>query len=213
MDSLVFRPATPNDAKIASRLLFETFPQKATFIIGLGSEERAKKILAKIFSVSGHRLSFDVTHLVIRDGRVIGLITAFEGRRLGKLNRKLYRLLFSQYRLRGKLALFLRGYPLIFIKETTKDEYFLSNFVVAKKFRGKGLGTQMLAYVEQCAAQTGLGKIGLMVNIENKHAREFYQHHGYASKAIHLESNKRVSYLGAGYQRMLRDLESEISNS
>ena len=43
VSSIEFRSATPSDAKLACRLLFDTFPQKATFIIGLGLEERAKK--------------------------------------------------------------------------------------------------------------------------------------------------------------------------
>lgn len=205
-ESIAFRPARPEDAKIASRLLFETFPQKATFIIGLGSEERAKKILEKIFPIPGHRLSYDVTQIAFQGGKVIGLLTAFEGQKIGRLNWKLYTLIFRQYRLRGKLAVFLRGYPLIFIKETGKDEFFLNNLVVVKKLRGKGVSTQLLSYVEDCAVHLGFEKVGLMVNIENKRARVFYQKHAYLPKAIHLESNKRVPYLGAGYQRMQKEL-------
>jgi hypothetical protein len=45
-----------------------------------------------------------------------------------------------------------------------------------------------------------------MVAIENKRARQFYDRHGFKTTAIHLESNKRVPYLGAGHQRLIKDL-------
>ena len=67
----------------------------------------------------------------------------------------------------------------------------------------------MLSGVEQWAKESGYGKVSLMVHIENKAARRFYQEHGFSPKAIHLESNKRVRYLGAGYQRMVKILDQE----
>ena len=89
VSSIEFRSATPTDAKLASRLLFDTFPQKATFILGLGFEERAKKILAKLFTIEGHRLSYEFTKFAIYNGRVVGLITSFPGRLHSQVNRKL----------------------------------------------------------------------------------------------------------------------------
>ncbi len=209
VSSIEFRSATPSDAKLASRLLFDTFPQKATFILGLGLEERAKKILAKLFTIKGHRLSYEFTKFAIYNGRVVGLITSFPGRLHAQVNRKLDVLLLKQYGLRGKLAIFQRGFPLLFIKETAKDEYFLSNFITKAKMRCKGVGNLMLSGVEQWAKESGHNKISLMVHIENRAARRFYLAHGFSPKAIHLESNKRVRYLGAGYQRMVKILDQE----
>jgi ribosomal protein S18 acetylase RimI-like enzyme len=209
ISSIEFRSATPADARLASRLLFDTFPQKATFIIGLGLEERAKKILAKLFTIEGHRLSYEFTKFAIYDGRVIGLVTSFPGRLHGRLNRKLDMVLLKQYGLRGKLAILKRGFPLVFIKETAKDEYFISNFVTKAKMRSKGVGNLMLSGVEQWAKESGYRKVSLMVHIENRAARRFYQAHGFIPKAIHLETNKRVRYLGAGYQRMVKILDQE----
>lgn len=208
MNEITFRPAKPSDARRAGRLLFQTFKKKATFIIGLGDEKRAIQLLTKMFALPGHRLSYQYSDMVLNNGHVIGLITCFPGRMLGKLDKRLDRLILKQYRLRGKLSVLLRGWPLLFIKESGRDEFFLSNLVVRKSFRGKGIGTQILMEVEEKARQAALGKVSLMVAIENQAARRFYERNGFTMKAIQLESNKRVPYLGPGYQRMVKDLET-----
>ena len=205
-EAISFRPARPDDAKAASRLLFDSFPKKATFVIGLDDAERAKRILRTLFQKPGHRLSYSVTEVVLHKGRIIGLLTAFSGRRLSRMNRRLDLLILGQYSLRGKLAVVSRGWPLVFIKEATRKEYFLSNLVVKKHFRGRGLGELMLAHIEDKAQEAGFQSVSLMVAIGNSGARRFYENHGFTTAAIHLESNQRVGSLGAGYQRMVKDL-------
>lgn len=204
--SIDFRPSKPSDAKIASQLLFDTFPQKATFIIGLGNPDRAKRILAELFPIKGHRLSYEFTEMVLLDGKVVGLVTSFPGSQKKKLDRQLDTQILRQYNLRGKIAVISRGLPLVFIKETAPDEYFLNNLAVKKGSRRKGVGSQVLSYIEKKAKLTNLIKVSLIVHVENKAAREFYRQNGYEFKALHLESNKRVRYLGAGYQRMVKEL-------
>lgn len=203
---ITFRQAAPEDAKAASRLMFETFPQKATFIIGLGDELRAKRILERLFKIPRHRLSYSTTQLVIHQGQIIGLFTSFPGFRLSKLDRRLDFLILRQYALRGKIAVFLRGWPLFFIKEAGRKEYFVSNIAVKKRQRGRGIGEITLSEIEALARGSGFKKISLMVAIENQAAKRLYERNGFRTAAIHLETNKRLPYLGAGYQRMVKDL-------
>ncbi len=206
VNQISYRRAEPGDAKIASRLLFETFPQKATYIIGLGDADRARRILRDVFARPDHRLSYSVTTAALYQGRMVGLFTAFPGRRLGRLDRRLDRMLLGAYPLRGKIALIARGWPLVFIKEATHKEYFLSNLVVRKRFRGMGLGELMLSQIEKAACQAGINRVALMAAIENTRARRFYMRQGFATEAIHLESNLRVPHLGPGCHRMVKKL-------
>jgi len=201
-----FRPAKPTDASLASRLLFSTFPKKATFIIGLGSEDRARKILRDLFSQEGHRLSYQFAEIACVEGGIVGISIAYPERELGRLNRRFYWLLLKQYHFRGKLALIIRGWPTIFITEAKRNEFFLSNLAVKKHQRSQGIGAQIISHVEKSAQQQGFSRVSLMVSIENKNARRFYESCGYVVKAMHLESNKRVAYLGPGYQRMVKAL-------
>lgn len=201
-----YRPARPSDAVMAGKLLYETFPKKAAFIIGLGSTERAKKVLETIFPIPGHRLSYQFTDLVLHQGRVIGLVTSFHGKAMGKLNRKLNRIVLGQYRLRGKLALILRAWPLVFIEEATSKDYFINSLSIRKNYRNRGVGALVLNHAAEKAKGAGLNKMALMVAIDNQDARRFYENHGFKTTALHLESNKRVPYLGPGVHRMVKIL-------
>lgn len=202
-----FRPARPSDAKQASQLLYATSPKKNRFIVGLGSETRAKRILVKIFTLENHRFSYQFTQMALHKGKVIGMVLAYPGRSLGRLNWRLYRIMLAQYGLRGKLALISRSLPMIFIKEAAHDEFLLSNLAVKKGQRSRGFGSQILKHAEQLALDNKLEKVALMVSIDNQAGKRFYERHGYAVKAIHLESDKRVKVLGPGYFHMVKELD------
>ena len=205
-NSIEYRSAQPPDANLGSRLIYETFPKLATHMIGLGEPERAKKIIAKLFLQPGHRLSHEFTQFVIHSDRVVGMFIAYPGRRLLTLNWRFARLLIIQYTMIEKFVLMQRGLPMIFIQEAHKDEYLLSNLAVKKGLRGKGIGSQVLSYVADKAKQAGYQKLSLMVMIDNQDARHFYERQGFITKAIHLESNRRVKHLGPGYQKMVKEL-------
>ncbi len=202
-----FCPAEPSHATIAARLLYESFPKMATFLIGLGNPDRAREILARLFPIPGHRFSFEYAQVAYHKGHIVGLFIGYPGKLLGKLDRQLGRLLFRQYRLRGKSAMLIRAWPLVFIKEAGRDEFLLSNLAVKKRSRRKGIGSGLLVQVEKKATELGLSKVSLLVAIENRDARRLYERCGYKVNAIQLESNKRVPYLGAGYQRMVKVLK------
>lgn len=204
--AITFRGASPADAQEAVQLIYSTFPQMATFIIGLGNEDRAKKILTKIFIQEGHRFSYKFAEVALVNGRLVGLAITFPGKILSKLDRRLATLIYHQYRLRGKIALIVRGWPLLFVNEALRDEFILSNLAMKKRYQGKGYGTKFLAHIEERARTAGFKKLVLRVHIQNPNARRLYEREGYHVKSVHLESNKRVAYLGAGYYRMIKDL-------
>ncbi len=205
-DKIHFRPAKASDAKVAGRLLFAAFPKLATFTIGLGDEARAKDILTRIFTEKGHRFSYEFAEVVLYRGSIVGVVISFPGKKLGILNRRLAKVILGQYRLRGKLALLIRALPLVFIKEAGGDEHYLGNIAVKKRARNQGIGRIILEHVEDMARDAGLEKVALMVSIDNQGARRLYERQGYHIRAIHLESNSRVPYLGTGYQRRVKNL-------
>jgi ribosomal protein S18 acetylase RimI-like enzyme len=205
-EELSFRAAEPKDAHIAAPLIFDTFPKVATFIVGLGNAELANTILERLFVLPGHRFSYQETTLAVYQGRVIGLLLSYPASRMRKLDRKADRLILKQYRLRGKLALVIRAWPQLFMNQANEDEYQIGNVAVRKRYRGRGVGTHILAYAGERAREAGLNKLALRVAIENQDARKLYERLGFKTDAIYLESNKRVAYTGAGYRRMVKVL-------
>ncbi len=209
LEKVDIRPATPEDAYLAGRLLFESFPKMATFIVGLGNEERAKGILERLFRKPGHRFSYEHASIAVMEDRMIGLLLAFPGKKLRSLDWKLGRLVLGQYRWRGKLALIIRAWPLVFIKEAGPKSLLVSNLAVRKRWRSRGVGGRLLLQAENLAKAQGLGAVSLIVAIDNQKARRFYEKHGYQIRAMHLESNKRVAFLGPGYQRMVKTVAAD----
>jgi len=208
MKEIDFRPARESDANLAGRLLFDSFPRKASFLIGLGNEDRAKKIISEIFVLPGHRLSYQYTRIAMIKGRAAGLALAFPGKKINKLNRRLVKRILRHYSFRGKLAFILRVWPIVFLKETSRDEYFLSNLAVRRKYHGQRVKEALLMHVETWAKQAGFSKIALVVDIDNQNEKAIYDQNGYVIKAINLESNSRVPYLGPGYQRRVKGISS-----
>jgi ribosomal protein S18 acetylase RimI-like enzyme len=204
--SITFQLAKPTDANIASRLIFDSFPKMATFNFGLGDAQRAKKTFTALFPYPQHRFSFETSTLILKDERVIGLYIAYPGKEQFVLNWRLGKLLMKQFSLSEKTKLIQRSLPLAFIQEAAKDEFLLSNLAINKSYRGAGFGSQVLAHIEETAIQAGYQKISLLVDIDSKEARRFYENRGFKIKAIHLESNRRVRYLGPGYFRMVKEL-------
>lgn len=187
-------------------MLFETFPRKATYIIGLGCEGRARKILTDIFPIPGHRLSYEFTQIVRYRDRIVGAMVIFPGSLVGKLDRRLYRPILKQYRFVDTLKLIQRGVPLFFIKETTHTEFFISNLVVKDHYRNLGIGETMLHQAEEMAREAGLSKVSLIVDLENQKARRFYDRHGYKIKALNLVPNRLIPHLGPGSERRVKEL-------
>jgi ribosomal protein S18 acetylase RimI-like enzyme len=64
----------------------------------------------------------------------------------------------------------------------------------------------MLAFIKNVAEENNLAKVSLMVALENKDAKRFYECHGFKASAIYLESNNRVAQLGLGHRRMVKEL-------
>ncbi len=202
-----YRPAQPEDAHLASRLIFDSFPKMATFVFGLGDAQRAKAILTGLFSQPGHRFSYQFTDIATQGGQAVGLFLAYPGKGQFWLNYHFARLLIKQYHLIEKIKLIRRSLPMAFVQEAARDEYLLANLAVKKGRRNQGIGAQILSHVEEKAQQAGCQRVSLIVTLDNQKVRCFYERHGYKIKAIHPETNQRAGHLGPGYQRMVKELK------
>ena len=60
----------------------------------------------------------------------------------------------------------------------------LSKLYLLKEYRGRGIGSHLLEYVEDRAREEGLRRVHLEVNIYRTASRHFYESHGYAEADI-----------------------------
>lgn len=202
--NLEYRPAKPEDAHLASRLLFDTSPKEATVIFGLGDARRAKLVFKNIFKLQAHRYSYQFAEMIMIKEKLVGIIFAYPGHMLSRLNRRLSKVILKPLSFLEKLRIIRISFPMVFIQEATKDQFLISNLGLLKSQRGSGLGSQVLAYIEGKARAAGFTELVLMVDLYNQRARHFYETHGFKVKAIHLESKQRAKYLGPGYAQMIK---------
>lgn len=59
------------------------------------------------------------------------------------------------------------------------DSLFLSKLYIKKDFRGKGISTQILAYIKDIALKYGKSKITLTINRHNYSTIDIYKHFGF----------------------------------
>ncbi len=205
-NKLEYRPATPEDAHLASRLLFDTSPKEAIYIYGFGDARRAKLFFKNIFSLQAHRYSYQLAEMVTIAAKPVGMIFAYPGHMLNRLNWRFSKLVLKPLAFKEKLRSIMLRLPMVFIQEAAKDQFFISNIGLVKSQRGVGLGAQILTHIEEKARAEDFTELVLMVDLYNKKARHFYETHGFKVKAIHLESKQRAKYLGTGYAQMVKSL-------
>jgi ribosomal protein S18 acetylase RimI-like enzyme len=70
----------------------------------------------------------------------------------------------------------------------------VETLVVASRWRGRGIGTRLMAVSEEAAARRGAGGMRVEVVVESDEGRGFYEHRGY--RALALRYGKPVE--GAG---------------
>jgi len=83
----------------------------------------------------------------------------------------------EEYGLIGGLFRFSGLYPLHHaIKD---DEWYIDGIAVAKRMRGKGIGSGLLALLESIAIKRGIGKLSIGVVDTNPRARALYERLGF----------------------------------
>ena len=63
--------------------------------------------------------------------------------------------------------------------ETYPNEWYLDTIVVNEKFRGYGVGTELLEAVNRAAKEAGADKVGLCVDFANPKAQQLYKRQGF----------------------------------
>ena len=200
------RPAVESDAEFVSKLLFASFSRFAQYGIGMGKEERAKGILMKAFQKPHHRYSFEYILIAEHLGKKVGLAVSLPGKLLGGLNRRFGGRLLGFYSLKGKILLITRLLPFVFMKEGDRDEFVISNLFILQKFQERGFGETLVKFIEKQARRQGYRKMATLIEVQNTQTRKFFEGLGFKVKAVVLEPNRRIKQLGAGYQRMMKNL-------
>lgn len=171
------RPAVPDDARLAGELIYESMASVAAYLFG--GPTRAKHVLARLFAVPGTRFSYTFATVATVEGGVVGLVLAAPIASLLATRRGT---LVGIYRALGPVGtalVVLRSLWLLRVPEGLPDSFCVAHLAVLPEYRGKGIGSQLLAYAESQGAALGYTTSSLTVEIGASRTLRFYQLHGY----------------------------------
>jgi ribosomal protein S18 acetylase RimI-like enzyme len=200
------QPAIPDQAPLASRLIYLTMKTTADHLFGMGNLQHGQQVLESLFRMKSNRFSYQFTQIVLIEKLLAGLVVAYPGKLMKSLELPMAWHLLKIRGLKGFLQFFVKALPLAGIKEAEDDEYFISNLAVLPEQQGRGLGSHILTQTERKASALGFKKISLTVDVDNDRARKLYERVGFAPvKKVFIESfHRRIGY--TGFYRMRKEL-------
>jgi len=210
--AITIRPARPADSDLVARLIYLTMGIEADWLFGQEKGYSTLQVLASLFLRPRNRVSIDLAYVAEHAGQVAGLILAYPGRLLTRLN---WMTGWHYSRIFG-LASIIRLARLQSIygdlKETETDEFYISNLAVFPEFQGQGIGTELMAYAEEMARTSGLLKCSLIVAFGHDNACHLYDHLGYKGVRSYLIDHPKVAEGSGGFYRKVKTLDMRPDN-
>ncbi len=190
MQNVLIRRGRPEDAHHFSELVILTSP--VIFPIVFGSD--VKKIMKSIFTHGRHYYSFDRSFFAEVDGKTAGMAQLHKliARKGQTVRLSLLLLKYLNWRLPAKAVNLLKFDRLI--KFIARDDCYLSNVSIYPEFRSAGVGTKLLAAVEEEVKSVGKKRIVLHAETHNARAISLYERLGYKieSKSQPLKIRNRL---------------------
>jgi ribosomal protein S18 acetylase RimI-like enzyme len=154
-EKIKLRPARPDDADVASVLLYSAYTHKqAISPVPETQENRFSGRLQHFFRQDGNRFSYQCTQIAEHGSDVVGLLLSFGGRDEERLNTAI-------------------GWSLQ--HEAEDDEWYVDAVAVFKPWGRQGIGTRLMQAAEQLARLHHYPKIALSVAQGNEEALSLYR--------------------------------------
>jgi ribosomal protein S18 acetylase RimI-like enzyme len=204
---LTIRPAKAADREAVCQLIYLTMGSEADWLFNYWKESNTLEVIGSLFLQPGNRASYCVSHVAEKDGRVAGLLVAYPGRILSSLDLHTAWHIFRTYGLIAAFQLVFRQPAYGSIKETEKDEFYISNLGVFPAYQGMGIGTGLMGFAESLAREDRLYKCSLLVSFGHANARRLYENLGYAVTQTYPCKHPEIAEGSGGYLRMVKNLE------
>jgi ribosomal protein S18 acetylase RimI-like enzyme len=176
--NISIRPAVPEDARLAARLLHMSMGRLADALFCCAGRD-TDLVLEGMYRLRGNRFSYEYGTFIEMNGRPVGMMISYPGRGLGRKGIRMAAQVPSILGARGLARFLYRALPLALDGEGRPGEYHINNIAVLPSVRSRGLGTRLLQYAEERAADAGLSRCSLSVAISNERAQALYERLGY----------------------------------
>ena len=199
------RPARPEDAPPAAEMLNQSMRWMGDDMFGSDRRRLVLETLAGTFRIPYGRFSYRYSYVADKAGQAVGLLVAYPGTFLTRLDIAMGRYLVTQFSPAALIRLVWRSLALAG-PEAERGEYYISNLAVQPPFRGQGIGSQLLALAEQQARNADLHRTSLCVDMDNEGAFRLYQRAGYQVVLTQHFKPRAIPPASPGYRRMVKML-------
>jgi len=170
------RPANPDydEGLLFARYLDQAAEGFFRFMLGRNSHD----VIAEAFLEPGHDLSHEHVVFAERDSRILGMGCSFSSAQHAQSSDEPLKRAEKYPHIRAAIAATL-CFPLIRFLETLDDgDFYLLALAVDPEYRGEGVGSRLMDFVEDCARAAGAERVCLDVSTKNRGARRLYERRG-----------------------------------
>ncbi|GIJ97006.1 N-acetyltransferase [Capnocytophaga stomatis] len=164
----MIRFATKKDVEFVAPLMFQAMEEIVFKLIGKENEIEAISFLKMLFLEENNQYSYENTIVFEENNQVIGSLVFYDGAHLHKLRQPVL-----------TLSKRISGRKIIVEDETSEGEIYIDTVSVSPQGQGKGIGSQLIGFLQRYASDNQLGKIGLLVDEKNPQAERLYTRLGF----------------------------------
>uniref|UniRef100_UPI00403FA587 GNAT family N-acetyltransferase n=1 Tax=Candidatus Enterococcus willemsii TaxID=1857215 RepID=UPI00403FA587 len=166
----MIRFATKEDAEAIAKLVLVILKDmELPFVQQVGDQETVA-ILAEAVNDPTYRYGYQRGLVNEIDGQVAGVAFGYPSEDEPQIDEAFSRVLLA----RG-----MEDQRLFLDPETFPDEWYLDTICVDEKFRGQGVGSELLDALPTIAQREGKHRIGLCVDLANPNAQRLYERKGF----------------------------------
>jgi ribosomal protein S18 acetylase RimI-like enzyme len=204
--SISLRPAVPADSNLIARLVYSTMGIEADWLFGQKKGLATLQVMADLSRDQENRLSHSLVYLAESNNQVVGLLLAYPGRLLSRLNWMTGWSLLKIWGISATIRLARIQSAYGDLKEADADKFYISNLAVLPPFEGQGIGSRLMAFAEDLAQNHGHRKCSLIVAFGHERACRLYDHLGYKIAGSFLNGHPKVAEGSGGYYRMVKQV-------
>lgn len=151
-----------------------------------------KKILKASMTSNDFRYRYANTIICERENEVAGIAFGFKGEEEERSDTYFKQLLIEKG--------YHREIDLAFDKETAAGEWYLDMLYTKPKFRGIGVGSELLAALPSVAKEMGESVVSLNCDVANAGAKRLYEKNGFRTVS-------EISIVGHRYEHMTKRID------
>ncbi|GIZ15394.1 GNAT family N-acetyltransferase [Capnocytophaga catalasegens] len=185
----MIRPATRYDAQQVAPLMFQAMEDIVYKIIGKTSANEGIRFLKILFEQEHNQYSFQNAFVYELHNEIVGSVVFYNGADLHRLRQPVLTFAQKQY-----------NHTIILEDETQAGEYYLDTLSVSPNVQGKGIGSQLIAYLIEHIASKTPKCIGLLVDEKNPKAERLYTSLGFKFQSIKKLAGGTYKHLTYNYK-------------